>query len=277
MAQLSSPISNEFRIGVSELRLGPLSEAGRLAQARSVGVIDDVVINFASTSVDLKAQFPQVIAATAVTEQTGAITGGLREYSRRNINLMLGNPIVADPVESRTTLVKTADIAANATSFSVASATAFAADDVVMIYPDGQPENVTVSQIASIAAAVVTLKTGMGTVVAYPALADNTRDYIMVKAHAVAAGAVTKTNYFSAMILGTKPSNGAPVVWSVWKVANTGSFEQSNNATDWASMPMELKIVSPTASDTKVGGGLATMAPLINLFPMGALFAGADS
>jgi len=279
MARLGSPQSNEFSIGTAELRVGPMSEAGRLAQSRSVGLVDNVTIGFAVASVDLKGLFPQVIVDTAITEQTGTVKASAREYSRRNLDIMLGNAVGAGaaPTDVKTTLATTADVAANATTFTVATAVGLAVDDVIVVYPDGKPEDVTVTQIASISTNVLTLKTGMGTVVAYPAQTDSTRQYIVFKAFAIAAGNVTKTNYFSMMILQQKNINGRPIVWNVWKAANTGSFEQATSATDYGTMNMEFKVLQASAADTNTGGPLETMAPLVALYPMGGRFGGADS
>jgi hypothetical protein len=279
MSRLGSPQTNEFRIGTAELRIGPLSEAGRLAQSRSVGLVDNVTLGFAVASVDLKGLFPQVIVDTAITEQTGSVKASAREYSARNLDIMLGNAVGsgASPTDVKTTLATTADVAANATSVTVASAAGLAADDVIVIYPDGKPEDVTVTQILSIATNVLTLKTGMGTVVAYPALTDSTRQYIVFKAFAIAAGNVTKTNYFSMMLLQQKNVNGRPLTWHIWKGANTGSFEQASSATDYGTLNMEFKVLQATAADTGVGGPLETMKPLIDLYPMGGCFGGADA
>lgn len=275
--KLGSPVTNAFSIGTAELRLGPMTDAARLPQARSVGLVDEVKVSFTTASVDLKGLFPQVVVDSAVTEQTGTATATLREFSRRNLNIMLGNQVDAvEPTDTKTTLVKTVDVAANATAIKVAASTGFAVDDVIVIYPNDKPEDVTISQISAITGTDWTLKAGMGTLVAYPALADSTRDYVVFKANAVAAGAITKTNYFSAMIISQRNADGRPTVWSLWKVSNSGSMEEGNQATDYASLSMELKILQPSASDVKVGGPLATVAPLVSLYPLGARLAGAD-
>lgn len=277
MAKLGSAVSNEFSIGTAEVRVGPLTEAGRLAQSRSVGLVDNATISFAVASVDLKGGFPQQIVDTAVTEQTGSIKVTAREFSRRNLDIMLGNSISgAAVVDVSTTLATAANIAANATSITVASATGLAVDDVIVIYPEGRPQDVTVTQISAIATNVLTLKTGMGTVVAYPALTESGTVFHVFKAHGVAAGNVSRTNYFSVMLLQQKNSSGRPAVWSIWKAANSGSMEQGTSATDYGSLSMEMKILQPTASDTSTGD-LSVMAPLIAMYPSAARFAGADS
>lgn len=275
MAKLGSASSNEFSIGTAEVRVGPLTEAGRLAQARSVGLVDNVTISFATASVDLKGGFPQQIVDTAITEQTGSIKVTAREFSRRNLDLMLGNAISAVAVDVKTKLSGT-NVTANATSITVVSATGLAVDDVIVIYPEGRPEDVTVTQIASISTNTLTLKTGMGTVVAYNVTTESGTDFHVFKAHGIAAGNVTRTNYFSVMLLQQKNNTGRPAVWTVWKAANSGSMEQGTSATDYASLSMEMKILQPTLSDVGVGGDLNNMASLISMYPSAARFAGAD-
>lgn len=280
MAKLGSAQSNEFSIGTAEVRVGPLTEAGRLAQSRSVGLVDNVTISFETASVDLKGGFPQQIVDTAVTEQTGSISVTAREFSRRNLDIMLGNAVSATtPTDVKTKLVNTANVAAAAVTITVLDTTGFAVDDVIVIYPEGRPEDVTVSQISAIDTGtdVITLKTGMGTVVAYNALTEDDLDFHVFKAHGIAAGNVTKTNYFSVMLLQQKNSTGRPAIWSIWKAANSGSMEQGTSATEYASLTMEMKILQPTLSDVGVGGGLNNVASLIAMYPSAARFAGADT
>lgn len=278
MAKLGSASSNEFSIGTAEVRVGPLTEAGRLAQARSVGLVDNVTISFATASVDLKGGFPQQIVDTAITEQTGSIKVTAREFSRRNLDLMLGNAISAAAVDAKSKLVNTANVAAAATSLTLVTGggASFDVDDVIVIYPEGRPEDVTVSQISAISTDTLTLKTGMGTVVAYNALTESTLDFHVFKAHGIAAGNVTRTNYFSVMLLQQKNNTGRPAIWTIWKAANSGSMEQGTSATDYASLSMEMKILQPTLSDVGVGGDLNNMASLISMYPSAARFAGAD-
>lgn len=278
MAKLGSAASGEFSIGTAEVRVGPLTEAGRLAQSRSIGLVDTATISFATTSVDLKGGFPQQIVDTSVTEQTGTISIAAREFSRRNLDIMLGNTVGGTaPVGVATTLVNTANVSAAAVSITVADATGFAVDDVIVIYPEGRPEDVTVTQISAVDTGTdtITLKTGMGTVVAYNALTESTLDFHVFKAHGIAAGNVTRTNYFSIMLLQQKNATGRPVVWAVWKAANSGSMEQGTSATDYATLTMDMKILQPTLAD--IAGDLATMAPLISMFPTAARFGGEDS
>jgi hypothetical protein len=254
-----------------------MSEAGVLTQSRSIGLIDDAAVTFSNSSVDLKGMFPQRPVDTAITEQLGSVKASSREFSRRNLDISLGNPVSATaPVDVKTTLATGADVAANATSITVASATGFAVDDVIVIYPEGRPQDVTISQIQAIASNVITLKTGLGTVVGYPAATESGTQFHVFKGHGVAAGNVTKTNYFTMSIIKQKNITGRPIVWLIWKASNSGSMEESNTATDYGTLPMEFKILAPSLADVGVSGPLNHVASMVNAFPSGVRIGGAD-
>ena len=277
--KLGSPQTSEYSIGTAEVRVGPLTEAMRMVQARSIGLVDNATVSFNTTSVDLMGGFPQELVDTAVTQQSGSVRIAAREFSRRNLDIQLGNAISATaPTGVATTLVNTANVAADATSIVVEDTTGFAVDDVIVIYPDGRPEDVTISQISAINTGTdtITLKTGMGTVVAYPAQTESTKDFHVFKGLGIAAGAVTRTNYFSMMLIQQKNKSGRPIVWNVWKAANSGSMEQGTSATEYGTLNMEMKILKPSAADIGSGGDLNALAPLINLYPTAFRMGGED-
>ena len=277
--KLGSPQTSEYSIGTAEVRVGPLTEAMRMVQARSIGLVDNATVSFNTTSVDLMGGFPQELVDTAVTQQSGSVRIAAREFSRRNLDIQLGNAISATaPTGVATTLVNTANVAADATSIVVEDTTGFAVDDVIVIYPDGRPEDVTISQISAINTGTdtITLKTGMGTVVAYPAQTESTKDFHVFKGLGIAAGAVTRTNYFSMMLIQQKNKSGRPIVWNVWKAANSGSMEQGTSATEYGTLNMEMKILKPSAADIGAGGDLNALASLISLYPTAFRMGGED-
>ena len=269
MAKLGSPITNEFSIGVAEVRVGPLTSAGQLTQSHSIGIVDDVTVSFSATSVDLKTGFPQVIAATAVTEQAGSLKVTAREFSRRNLDLILGNAVSATAVSVATTV--NASYTADAATMVLASATGLAAGDIITIYPAGQPENVSIARIESIATNTITFTPGTEPQISYSTGAK------VFKSHGVAAGNVTSTNYFSVSVVQQKVSTGAPVVWNFWKAANSGSMEQGMSVSDFASLSMEFKILQPTATDTGLNGDLHHMESIIASYPYAGKFGGSDT
>ena len=109
MALIGSAQTRKFSIGTAELRVGPLNMAGRLTQAHSVGLIDSSSFSVEQTVVDLKGGFPQVINDSAITEQMSTVTGTLREFSRRNLGILMGQGLAytnegGDVADGSTTL-----------------------------------------------------------------------------------------------------------------------------------------------------------------------------
>lgn len=108
MANIGAAKSRKFAIGTSELRIGPLSSAGKLTQDYTVGLVDSVVLSVEQTVVDLKGGFPQTIMDSAVTDQSAQVTATCREFSRRNLGIMLNQGLAYvsddDTNDAKTTL-----------------------------------------------------------------------------------------------------------------------------------------------------------------------------
>jgi len=275
MAKLGSPVSTDYVIGCAELRVGPLTEANMLTQANSVGLVDETTFTVGQESVDLEGGCPKTIVDTAIVSQTATITATAREYSRRNLQLILGEGVSAtSPADVETTLAG-ADLAAGAAVVSVTDASALVAGDVIVIYPDNRPEDVTVAQIESIAVNDITLKTGQSTVADYNVTTEATTTFKVFKANQVAIGGLTKTNYFSVMLVGVANNTGRPKVVSFWKGAISGDAEISQNADDFASTSIEIKCLTPAATEYATGGDLEHIADLIPAHPTGMLAYGA--
>ena len=273
MAKLGSPVTSKFDIGTAELRLGLLSKANLLTQAESIGLIDDATYTVTQTNVDLLGGFPKTIIDTAVTEQTATISATMHEYSRRNMRIMLGDGLAGVTPSAVESLVA-ADAAAGASTVSVTGATGanFSVDDVVIIYPQGRPEDVSVLQIDSITVDALTFKTDQVTSSAYNGTTETIKIYV---AHQVPIGAVTQTNYFSVMLIQQENSTGNPKVLSFWKGAIGGSMEVSTTADDFGSSTMELKLLQPAASDYAASASLEHVADLIPSHPTGMILNGA--
>jgi len=277
MSKLGSPVTTKFDIGTAELRLGLLSKANLLTQAESIGLIDDATYTVNQTNVDLLGGFPKQIVDTAVTEQLATITATIREYSRRNLRIMLGDGLAGTaPTEVASTLDAAADLTAGSNVVNVATGdgTLFKADDVVIIYPVGRPEDVSVLQVASVTVDALTMKASHVTAVAYNALTETGTAFNIYVAHQVPIGAVTRTNYFSVMLIQQENSTGKPKIVSYWKAAIGGSLEVATGADDFASSTMELKILQPAVSDYAIGGDLVHVADLIPSHPAGMFLNG---
>lgn len=279
MAGLGAAQTDKFFIGTAELRVGPLSSAMALIQSHSVGLIDQATYTVNQESVDLEGGFPKKINATAIVRQTATITATMREYSRRNLRIMLGDGIDgASPAGIASTLITTADLVVNSPVVNVdtGDGSLFTADQVIIVYPEGRPSEVSVVQIESISVDALTLKTGQTTAVAYPALTESGTVFHVYVAHQVAIGALTKTNYFSTMLIQQDNSTGQPNVVNFWKCAVGSSMEVATNADDFASSEMELKCLEPAASEYGAGQPLEHVAHLIPTHPQAFLAMGAD-
>lgn len=260
--KLGSATSNSFLIGTSELRVGPLASAGKLSQAHSIGLVDSVTVTVGQKTVDLMGGFPQTTVASAVVEQTAQISGVLREYSRRNIGVMLGAGILAAATAVETTIA--ADLAANATTVTVASAAGLAVGDVVVIYQEGRPELVSVVKITAIATNDLTIAANT-LANAYTAALGTIHLY---KANQIAIGDVDQVHYFSASTVAIGAS-GKPEGFNFWKVSVGGDGVFQNNPKDFSSTTLNLKVSQPTFEDLDTGGSLNAIAGQATDHPLG--------
>lgn len=279
MAKLGASQVAKFPIGTAELRIGPLSEAGILDQSNSIGLIDDATLTVTQESVDLEGGFPRTIVDTAIIRQASTLAATLREFSRRNFRVMLGDGVEGtNPSEVVSTLAG-ADVAAGASALTVAvgDGALFAADEIVVVYPEGRPEDVSVLQIESIAVDTLTFKTGQTTVADYNVTSEATTTFHIYNAHPVPIGAVTQTQYFSMMLIQKNNQTGRPDTASFWKAANTGSMEYATNAEDFASSTLDIKILEPAVAEYGVGQDLAHLADVIPSNPTGMFSIGADA
>lgn len=263
--------TRKFNIGTAELRVGPLTSAMRLTQAHSVGLVDKVMVNITQTKVDLEGMFPKVVVDSAITDQKAEITGTLREYSRRNMNIMVGNGLEAAPgADVETTVAAVGTVAAGATALDVASAAGLSAGDFIIVWNDKKPEEVSVVQIDSILVNALTLNANTPTVV------DHFDGSHVIAARPVTIGNVTQTNYFAAMILQKQNSNGRPLIFNFWKVTNSAGMDYSSDASNFASTDMKLTCLTPVAVDYAAGQPLEHLADIIPDHPMGMITGGAD-
>lgn len=290
MASLGAAKTGKFQIGTAELRVGPLSMAGKLTQAHSVGLIDTATLTVDQTSVDLKGGFPQVIMDTQVTDQSASIVATLREFSRRNLGVMLGQGLTydaaADGVADAKTFL-TAGIDGTTTpvvSIALDSATGFDlvidADDPrntwqgwVVIYDPALPGSSVITRLTA-GGATLAEDEGAATGALDPNFAINTvlpAGAIVAKLAPIAMGAVFSVNYFTAQLLTLDRQTGRPRVHNFWKVATGSGMSLANNATDFASTEMNLRVLQPTLADYSENGPMAHLSEIIPRFPMGIM------
>lgn len=275
MSQFGLPKTKKFQIGTSEVRVGPLSRANKLTSADSIGLLDGVTVEISQSTVDLMGGFPKVLVDTAVTEQAGSATANMREYSRKNFNLLLGNGVGAtEPVDVQTALVST--VASGAITFDVTpgSGANISPADLVVIYPEGQPEKLSMCRVASVATDTVTLDASTPTLFAYDGVAAPIKVYV---AHQVGIGGVATTAYMAVEILQQERSSGRPIGFKFWKAAISSGMSMQQGSTDFASTDLQLKFLIPASTEYGVGGELEHLKDIIPSNPMGIYFGGADS
>ena len=114
MPKFGDAQTSRFVITAAEFRIGPLTSANKLLPTNSVGLLTSATVTFNVESVDLEGGLPRVLFDTAVTSQVGTIAAEMREYSARNVSLLLGYTPQAYTSDRLTTL--DADVAAGGTS-----------------------------------------------------------------------------------------------------------------------------------------------------------------
>jgi len=271
MAKLGSPQTNQFNIGTAEVRVGPLSSANKLTQAHSIGLVDDANVEIAQTSVELLGGFPQLQIDSAVISQESSMTATIREFSKRNLDIMMGEGIASYATDVNTLMVT--DVAAAGVSFDVTAGDGgdYAAGDIISFYKEGAPEEVTVARVDAVAGDTVTLDAGTPSLYAYA----GTTDVIKVfKAQPTAVGAITETNYFSTTLVQTDRARGRPIVLSFWKGSISSGLTYGTTATDFGSTELGIKFLQPTATD--ITGDLSHISNLMTAHPVGMRVAGGD-
>jgi len=274
MSQLGSPQTNKYAIGTAELRLGTLANANKLTQANSVGLIDQATLEVTQNSVDLLGGFPRVIADTAITSQEASVTATLREYSRRNFNVLVGEGAAAAVADVNSLIVT--DVAADGVAFDVTAADGanFTVGALVQIYKEGENENVTLARIESISTDTITLDSDTPALFAYNGTTDTIYIY---EAEAVAIGAISQTNYFAVQLVQTERSTGRPLTFNFWKGAIGAGMSFATNAEDFASTELNIKLLQPAALEYGSGSDLEHLADIIPDHPIGLIATGGDT
>lgn len=275
MAKLGSPQTNKFAIGTAEVRVGPLTLANKLTQSHSVGLVDEATLEVSQESVDLEGGFPQVIVDTAIVRQSASLTATLREYSRRNMQVLTGGA-ASTTLETDVRSLVVTNAASGATSFDVTASEGanFTAGDLVVIYPEGDPAAVSICLVDGITTDTLTLNANTPTLHDY----DGTTLTINVfVAKPVSIGGVSSTNYMAVQFIQTDREHGQPVVGNFWKAAVGAGMTLGTNATDFSSTELNLKLLQPAAAEYGTGGDLEHLAAIIPSHPTGFLAAGGDA
>jgi len=135
--------------------------------------------------------------------------------------------------------------------------------DLVTIFVDGDPTNVTVAEVDNISSDSITLK-DPGLNQAIPANST----YTVYKNEVVRAGEPDPTKqFFSATLVQLDRNTGAPLVFDFWKCSMTSGLNVALNNANFSSMDIQVKVLKPTARDYASGGPLAHLNQIIPRFP----------
>jgi hypothetical protein len=281
---IGAPITKKFKIGTFEVRIGPLSKAGLLTPEHSIGVVDSVALNVEQQSTEVMAGFPQMPADVAITSYVTGLTGTMREYSRRNLNVLLGNGVFAPDAAADVkggTLVTTSAIAKGATTLTASEATTLAKDDVIVVYSTTRPERVSICRVASDVTASATIGLNSTT----PIVADTADTNAFEKAEVVkwykspiiAVGNISSISYFSVQLLSTDRGTSATTGFNFWKGTLAAGMKMNMTPAEFASSDLEFKFLIPGRSEYASGGDLEHMSGLIASNPVGLMFDVSDA
>lgn len=141
--------------------------------------------------------------------------------------------------------------------------TAIAIGDVVTIFEDANPANVTVAVVSNKSSNSITIE-APGLNQAIPAGSP----YTVYKNEVVSAGEPDPTKqFFSATLVQLDRGTGAPLVFDFWKCSVSSGLNLSVNNSSFSSMDMQVKVLKPSARDYSPIGSLAHLSQVIPRFP----------
>lgn len=274
-----SAVSNKFQIGTSEIRIGALSMANKLTKANSVGLLQSAAVNFQQDSVDLEGGFPKMLIDTAIVKTNITIESQAYEYSRKNIRVMLSENVEADgSVTEATGFLTTVPVVTTVTASTFDSSLLLAsvkAGDLLVVYPVGKPEDLSIIKVTAVGAASTVATNAKitydGSIT--PLLFPGSVGSIVFKANQVGLGHSITTNYFTLDILGAD-SKGNPKGFKFWKCAVSGGLNYSFSNDSYAVTPLNFKVIAPSAAEYAVGGELESLSSIIPAHPYGMFFSG---
>lgn len=273
---IGTPVTSKFHIGQGELRIGAQTLANKLTQTHSVGLLQDINVNFEAQSVDLEGGLPKTLVDTAITRFVCTINANAYEYSRKNIRVMLAEGTEGTVVEYDGSL----EVASTTASTTLETNLPYAdvvVGDLLVMYPTAEPEKVSVVRVTAKAdrgggnagEAQITIDA-----TETPTLFNYDVGTLIFKANQIGLGNSTATNYFSAQVVGLEHSTGRPIGFNFWKVAIAGGLNYTFGSDNFASTPITFKVLKPATSEYGVGGALVHLADIVPTHPYGMYYAG---
>ncbi len=273
MANLGSAKTSRYQIGTAELRVGPMTLANKLTQAHSVGLVDNATVNNTKTYAKLEGGFPKKTVDQAPISVATTVSATAREFSRRNIGILLGNGLLTDATDVASTITAST----GATNATVVSAVGLAVNDLVVVFVADRPETASVAKISAIAVNVLTFDTDLCLALDYSTYITAAETVRIFKAAEIAVGRNMAAQYFAAQLVQQDSQSGRPRIWNFWKASCSAGLEYGTNSDDYGSTNMEFEILEPSAADYgSIGSALYGVRGLIPSYPMGMYVAGSD-
>lgn len=297
---LGDPMTRKYQIGTAEVRVGPLSDANKLTQKHSVGLLDSVTINVNQESVNLEGGFPRRIMDSSIVSQTIEVSATLREYSLRNMRLMMGEGAEDQSQHGQPFLaLTTEDAKEGSTELKVLDINGFNVGDLVVVVPKGKPEALSICKIQDIRGDLPTSSPVVGrkggnrakAMKKDPLLVPNAGSLIfsqntpllfdyaaavteVYQSQALPLGASEQEQYMSLQVIQREHSTGRPIIFNCWKAKVTTGMEYQSNAEDFTSNEITLSVMEPNVEDFAIDSPLEHLAGIIPHHPTGMMVAG---
>lgn len=143
------------------------------------------------------------------------------------------------------------------------------ANDIVIAYPLGQPENMSVLVVTSASGTTINFDNTKT-----PLLFELSAGSVIYKADNAGIGGNTTTSYFAMDIIGKDQSTGKPMGFQLWKVAVTSGLDFSFSGDAWGTTSMAFKAMIPTSAELASGGALQQISGYSTTNPYGRYLSG---
>jgi len=268
MAACSSTLgnskSNEYIFGASEIRLGGLSDVLKLTGAHSLGVAQDVTLNYAREFTELRGGRNNPVLSRSVSQSDLTVTATLNEATHRNLSLLMGNGTPTTVFQPATTVGATASAGDVALTLTAAFGTDPVAGDLLIVHSAIDPAILQVVRVAS-----VTTGTSITLHADTPLLFNVAISDVVDTVNAVSIGSSCGEEYLTCQILLDSVASKTPKVFMGWYGTITSSMEYSQSTTDYGTTSLEMSYYPVPANFTATGGEMEHAATEIAKHPLG--------
>lgn len=260
---LGNSKSDSYVFGASELRVGSLSNVLKLSQDHSVGVLQDVTINYSREFAELRGGRNNPVLSRSVSQSDLSVSATMNEATYRNLSLMLGNGDNTVTEDVTTTEATGASAAATTLTLAADFNSDPVAGDLLVVYSAIDPAQIQVVRVASFATPAVTLHADT------PLMFDVAVGDVIEKVNPIGIGASCGESYLTAQILLDSTSTNTPKQFLGWYGSITSSLEYSQSTTDYGTMSLEMSFYPVPASLVGAGADMEHAATEIAKYPLG--------